>query len=351
MGTLHDTDAGTPQGGVISPLLANIALHGMETALGVNTRNANSPRVVRYADDFVVLCHTKKEAEQAQEHLTKWLTIRGLTLSEEKTRIVHLTEGFDFLGWNFRHYNVSDTKSGYKLLIKPSKKSVQAIRDKLKGIWMGHRGKPVDVVIRRLNPVIRGWANYHRGKVSSETFSTMDHWMFKRQASHVNFMHPTKPTEWKKRRYWGNHTYPTRPLDRWVFGLKGQEHPYLLMFQWTTIERHVMVKGTNSPDDANLRDYWNGRRRAKAKAAPGLKWRTLILRQNGLCPHCGESIMDDLTEGTVTMMEETQQHHKVPRNVGGSNAWNNLVIVHLYCHQQIHAEMRRQTTQLGKPDE
>jgi RNA-directed DNA polymerase len=343
MGTLHITDAGTPQGGVISPLLANIALHGMERALGITAKDPTSPRIVRYADDFVVLCHTREGAEQAQERLTSWLAIRGLTFSEEKTRIVHLTEGFDFLGWNVRLYEVADTKSGYKLLIKPSKKSVQTIREKLKGIWMKHRGKPIDEVIPILNPVIRGWANYHRGMVSSKVFQTLDSWMFKRQTSHVRFMHPRKSTEWKTRRYWGSRN-PYRPRDRWVFGLEGQ-HPHLLKFRWTTIQRHGMVKGTNSPDDPKLRDYWTERRRAKAKAAKSQKWRTLILRQNGLCPTCGESIIDDLAEGTVTMVEETQQHHKVPRNKGGTSAWDNLVIVHLYCHQQIHSEMRRQTTQ------
>lgn len=348
MGDLHNTGAGTPQGGVISPLLANIALHGMEQALGINARET-SPRMVRYADDFVVFCHTKEGAEQAQKRLTEWLAERGLTFSEEKTRIVHLTKGFDFLGWNFRHYKSSGRQSGYKLLSKPSKKSVQAIRDKLKGIWMEHRGKPADVVIEKLNPVIRGWANYHRGMVSSKTFTTLDKWMFKRQTSHVNFSHPRKSKEWKKRRYWGNRN-PYRPKDRWGFGRAGQ-HPHLLKFSWTNIERHVMVKGTYSPDDPNLRDYWNQRRRAKAKTAKSQKWRTLILRQNGLCPICRESIIDDLAEGTVTMVEETQQHHKVPRSKGGTNAWDNLAIVHLYCHQQIHAEMQWQTVQKKETDE
>ncbi len=198
MGTLHPTEAGTPQGGVISPILANIALHGMETALGITPKNQTGPKVVRYADDFVVLCHTQEGANQAHEQLSDWLAKRGLTFSEEKTRIVHLTEGFDFLGWNFRHYKASDTQSGYKLLIKPSKKSVQNIKDKLKAIWMEHRGKPADAIIPKLNPVIRGWANYHRAMVSSNTFKTLDHWMFKRVCSHTRFMHPTKSTLWKR---------------------------------------------------------------------------------------------------------------------------------------------------------
>ena len=348
LGTLHPTEAGTPQGGVISPLLANIALHGMEKALGVTPENRTGPEVVRYADDFVVLCHTQKGAEQAREHLSTWLAKRGLPLSEEKTRIVHQTEGFDFLGWNFRHYKVSDTQSGYKLLIKPSKKSVQNIKDKLKAIWMEHRGKPADDIIPKLNPVIRGWANYHRAMVSSDAFAALDNWMFKRVCSHIRFMHPTKPTKWKNRRYWGNRN-PYRPRDKWVFGLEGH-HPYLHKFRWANIQRHVQVKGTNSPDDPGLRDYWEQRRLTRVKRTRTLKWRTILLRQNGLCPRCGESIVDDLAEGTVTMVEETQQHHQRPRNQGGTSAWDNLIILHLYCHQQAHADMRRQTVHKETPD-
>jgi RNA-directed DNA polymerase len=142
---------------------------------------------VRYADDFVVLCPTQEDALKARELLTVWLAERGLSFSEDKTRIVHLTEGFNFLGWNIRHYKVTDRTSGYKLLIKPSKESVKAIRGKLREIWTAHRGKPVDVVIRKLNPVIRGWAAYHRGVVASDVFKKLDHWMYKRAKSHVRF--------------------------------------------------------------------------------------------------------------------------------------------------------------------
>ncbi len=347
LGTFHNTEAGTPQGGVISPLLANIALHGMEQALGIKYREQNgvqrrqSPYVlVRYADDFVVLCHTQEEAHKAQELLTVWLATRGLSFSEEKTRIVHLTEGFDFLGWNFRHYPVTDTQSGYKLLIKPSKKAVTAFREKVRAIWREHRGAPVDVVIRQLNPVIQGWTHYHRGVVSSVTFKKLDHWMSKRAWSHLRYMHPMKSSTWKKRQYWGARN-PDRPQDTGVFGLA--KHPFLRKLSWINIQRHIAVKGTNSPDDPRLRDYWERRRLAKAKQTPNLTWRTLILRQHGLCPCCGEPIIDDLATSTVTTMEETQLHHKRPRKQGGTNAWDNLVVLHLYCHQQAHVALRQQT--------
>ena len=349
LGTLYTTDAGTPQGGVISPLLANIALHGMEKVLGITPENRTSPRLVRYADDFVVLCHTQNDAVKARECLTAWLATRGLTFSEDKTRIVHLTEGFDFLGWNVRHYRVTDTRSGYKLLIKPSKKSVAAFREKVRAIWMQHRGKPADVVIHKLNPVIRGWTNYHRGMVSSGAFKNLDRWMYERTRSHVRFMHPSKTMEWKRHRYWGNRN-PGRPRDRWVFGLEGH-HPYLRKLAWTNIRRHTPVKGTTSPDDPGQRDYWAKRRLAKAKQSQTPKWRILLLRQHGLCPRCGESIIEDLAEGAVTMVEDTQQHHQRPHSQGGTNAWNNLVVLHLYCHQQVHSDMRKQTVHKETTDE
>jgi RNA-directed DNA polymerase len=162
-GTLQRTESGTPQGGVISPLLANIALHGMENALGVSYNNQGhnqSPRaVVRYADDFVVFCKSKEDAEAARQDVQDWLTTRGLKLSEDKTRVVHLRDGFDFLGFNIRHYRAPKTsKSGYKLLIKPSKESVQKLKDRLRQEWLKLKGYNIRVVLKRLNPILHGWA-------------------------------------------------------------------------------------------------------------------------------------------------------------------------------------------------
>src|SRR5262249_28261407 len=144
----HTTERGTPQGGVISPLLANIALHGMEEAIGVKYDYRGlligKRAVVRYADDFVCFCETKQDAEQVRQILVEWLNERGLTLSEEKTRIVHLTEGFDFLGFNIRHYPAPQTAhSGWKLLIKPSKESVQDVQSKIKDQWKKAQGTNV----------------------------------------------------------------------------------------------------------------------------------------------------------------------------------------------------------------
>jgi RNA-directed DNA polymerase len=161
-GIIHPTTAGTPQGGVISPLLANIALHGMEAALGITRYTQGCIKkgvrrlLVRYADDFLVFCETQTEAEQAQADLQHFLMLRGLKLSTEKTRIVHLSEGLDFLGFNVRPYPSDDTPTGWKLLIKPAEKSVAAFREKLRFHFKRLQGSNAQCLIKVLNPILRG---------------------------------------------------------------------------------------------------------------------------------------------------------------------------------------------------
>jgi RNA-directed DNA polymerase len=153
--------------------------------------------------DFVVFCESKEDAEQAKITLTEWLGKRGLTLSKEKTQIVHRTQGFDFLGFNIRHYKAQTSKSGYKLLIKPSNKSVLTIRKKLRIEWLQAIGSNALAVIKRLNPIIRGWVNYFRIGVAKKIFSGLDHWMFRREQRYASRTHPTKSWTWKHKQYWG----------------------------------------------------------------------------------------------------------------------------------------------------
>jgi len=332
-GEFHATEQGTPQGGVASPLLANIALHGMEEAIGVTYDSRGQLRgkraVVRYADDFVCFCETREDAEQVQKILVEWLSERGLTLSEEKTRIVHLTEGFDFLGFNIRHYPAPQTsRTGWKLLIKPSKEAVKDLRKKLKDQWKKAQGSTVQTVLNKLNPIIRGWANYFRTVVTKEIFSTLDHWMYGKEKHYAKQMHPNKSINWRRRKYWGR--LHLDRLDFWVFGDK-QTGSHLLRFSWFPIERHPLVKGRASPDDPQLKDYWKKRQAAKGKNLTFSK-QQLAKRQKGRCPECGESLFND---------EEIQVHHLLARSRGGSNLYSNLVLVHLLCHQQIHAQTER----------
>lgn len=314
-------------------MLMNIALHGMEDAIGVHYNRKGEiegPKaLVRYADDLVVFCETEQEAQTARQDLHNWLTKRGLRLSETKTRIVHLSEGFDFLGFNVRHYRAPKTsRSGWKLLIKPSKASVLNLQDRLKQEWIALQGHNITEVLKRLNPILRGWANYFRIGASKHTFGSLDHWMFKRCVRYTKHTHPNKGRRWRQSRYWGM-LNPNRK-DRWVFGDKSSGS-YLLKLSWTPIVRHVLVKGAASPDDPALHDYWDRRQRRKVEDLPP-RLIGLARTQRGRCTHCGASLFNG---------EALHQHHLHPKAEGGSNERSNLRLVHLYCHQQIHSQRKQ----------
>jgi RNA-directed DNA polymerase len=332
-GVRHDTPAGTPQGGVISPLLLNVALHGMEDALGVrfNTqgRTVGTRAVVRYADDFVVFCESQEDAILVMEKiLPDWLKARGLSLSPEKTRVIHLTEGFDFLGFTIKRYEMPrTTKTGYKLLITPSKKSVASKRKELRDLWRSLRGHGIKEVLTRLNPVIRGWANYFRTAVASATFRKMDTWMFHREIRFAKRAHPQKSHAWRREKYWGKLNKDRD--DHWVFGDK-RTGRYLLKFSWFSIVRHPLVRGLASPDDASLKEYWWARQKVHAnRLTPGD--RKLGLAQEWVCPYCRMPLMNG---------EDLHRHHRIPKGEGGSDAFSNRELVHLFCHQQRHRTRR-----------
>jgi RNA-directed DNA polymerase len=331
MGTYHPTDAGTPQGGVISPLLANIALHGMEEALGItydrhgrmqtDTHGRCAHAMVRYADDFVVLCESKAGAEQAIETLTGWLAERGLSLSEEKTRIVHLADGFDFLGFNVRQYRDIRRRTGTIRLIKPSKEALQRHRDKMHEEWSKLKGQSIETVIRTLAPKIKGWANYYRHQVATDAFRLLDNWIFQRECKWVNSTHPNKSTEWKRSRYWGRFNKSRKA--KWVFGDK-RTGAHLPLYTWTKIERHVKVKGTASPDDPSLREYWKKRTKVDTKGLSPSSSK-VARNQNHVCPICGESLFNG---------EELQMDHVQPKRDGGEDSYDNLKLLHEDCHKQ-----------------
>jgi RNA-directed DNA polymerase len=326
-GGFYKTESGTPQGGIISPLLANIALHGMEEALGVKydpRGNIRSKRaVIRYADDLVIFAESKEDAELSKVILNEWLKGKGLELSDEKTRIVHLREGFDFLGFNIRLYADKNTQTGWKLLTKPSKKSIQSFKEKLRKEWLALNGKDVQRVIEKLNPIIRGWANYFRTGVSSQCFGSLDHYIHGRQRKYVKRAHPNKNDKWRHKRYWGRLNLDR--MDNWVFGNK-KTGDYLIKLGWFNIERHIIVKGKSSPDDPALREYWEMRERNKSKDL-NLSSQKIAKRQGCKCPICGESLFNG---------EEVHKHHIKPKTEGGKDTYSNLQMVHILCHQQIH---------------
>ncbi len=290
-GTLTPTGEGTPQGGVVSPLMMNVALHGLEAAAGVRyypdgRKDAGksvpgSPVVVRYADDLVALCVSAEQAQQVKDRLAQWLAPRGLAFNEDKTRIVRLEDGFDFLGFSIRRY-----RNG-KLLIKPSKAAVQRIRSRLAAEVRALHGANAEAVINALNPVIRGWAAYYRTVVSKEIFSGLDHYVWRLTYRWALRAHPNKPKRWVMARYFGPF-HPAR-RDHWVFGDRDSGR-YLVKFSWTPIVRHRLVAGGASPDDPALASYWSiRRRRGRPPLGPFLL--RLLRSQNGRCPGCGSLLL------------------------------------------------------------
>jgi RNA-directed DNA polymerase len=283
------TEEGTPQGGVISPLLLNVALHGMEEAAGVRyvatgthagETKPGCPVVVKYADDLVALCHSKEQAQHVQARLTEWLAPRGLAFNQDKTKVVSLAEGFDFLGFNVRRYR-------QKLLIKPSKTAIKRIRGRLSDEMRHLRGSNATAVLVKISPIVRGWAAYYRGVVAKVIYSALDHYMWKLTYKWAKRNHSNKPKSWIIRRYFGCFN-PAR-TDRWVFGDRSNG-AYLPKFAWTKIVRHQLVPGRASPDDPALAQYWLDRRR---KNPPPLGRSTLRLLkvQRGRCPLCGDTLL------------------------------------------------------------
>jgi len=233
---LNPITAGTPQGGIISPILANMTLDGMEKSIssvyhvGKNGKidksryNPDKVNFVRYADDFIVTANSEEIAMELAELIKEFLKERGLELSEEKTHITHIDDGFDFLGWNFRKYTE-------KLLIKPSRKSNRNIIRKIGDVIKRAKAWKQEELISVLNPIITGWSNYHRSAVSKETFSKLDHIVWNMLWGWAKRRHPDKRNTWVANKYW--HSGGTR---NWVFST-GKNR--LKLFSDTKIVRYA----------------------------------------------------------------------------------------------------------------
>jgi RNA-directed DNA polymerase len=319
-GKLNPTEQGTPQGGVISPLLANIGLHGLETFI-----KATNPKlgVVRYADDFIITARDKQSLEVAQNLIQTWMSQRGLELSVQKTVITSMEDGFDFLGFNSRHYDG-------KLLIKPSKKKVLAFCKRLGEEIKNLNGAKQEVLIRRLNPILRGFANYYKGVVSKETFSYISYRVWQYLWRWAKRRHPNKNTKWVRKRY-----FKTIKGVKWVFACTTSDRrakdKELILYQIasTSIVRHIKVKGDASPDDPSLKEYWEKRHQklGKTRFDKGTKLYTIAENQHWKCPECGEPLFNG---------EEIETHHIVPVAGGGTDDVENLQHLHKPCHKQVH---------------
>lgn len=322
------TPTGAAQGSVISPLLANVALHGLEVDLRKAFRSAQRPMLVRYADDLVVLHQDLAVVKAGQRFLSEWLSGMGLALKPSKTRITHTLVpyegrvGFDFLGYEVRQYPKGKThsKQGFKTIIKPSKEAQIRHSHRIRAVVKAHKAAPQAVLIDRLNPIIRGWANYFSNACSKSTYSSMDNLMYHKLRAWARRRHPNKNRHWIAHKYWLIGTG-----EGWVFASRNDQHP-MRLFQHarTPIKRHIKVQGSRSPYDGDW-IYWS--RRMGHHPAVTLRVARLLKRQAGQCAHCGLYFFaDDLME--VHHMDRNRNNHKQV----------NLALTHRHCHDQIHAK-------------
>jgi len=334
-GKYFDTLVGTPQGGIISPLLANIALHGMEEALGIQYTKLGSIvakcpyTLVRYADDFVVLCTSLAYAEQAKQILSVYLAKMGLVLSPEKTFITAGFTGFDFLGWNFRLFVDKHKRSGLVTLVRPSVKSIQIVKEKMRTIWRSAVGTPIASKIRDLNSIIIGWANYHRYVNSGQIFRALDHFNYLQAVRFARRQHPMKSWSWLVSRY-----FTKVGLDRWCF-YDNTLKLVLKKFRTHKILRFLPIKYGFAPDDESLAPYFESRKRKnlydKFKSVKSMLF--MLESQSTLCPVCGETLAPDVDN---LIPPDLHVHHLVSRSVGGKNTFSNLMVLHSECHRFAH---------------
>lgn len=320
----YSTDEGVPQGGIISPVIANLTLDGLETELHQRYPKAKV-NLVRFADDFLITGNSKELLEKEIAPLVEtFLKARGLNLSPEKTHITHIEDGFDFLGQNIRKYKG-------KLLIKPARKNVKAFLHKVRQVIKTSGAMSAGQLIARLNPILRGWANYHGHVVSKRTFVRVAAAIFKALWQWAKRRHSNKPSHWIKKKY-----FQAIGHRRWVFSgeIKDQEGKtrqlHLFNIPDVPIQRHIKIKGAANPYDPAWEIYLEKRLGLKMAADLQGKRKLLFLwqEQDGLCPVCNQKI---------TQLTGWHNHHIIWRVNGGSDKAENRVLLHPNCHRQVHS--------------
>ncbi|MDJ0620218.1 MAG: group II intron reverse transcriptase/maturase [Calothrix sp. MO_192.B10] len=353
----HDTTEGTPQGGTISPLLANVALHGLENRIsqafsggyfispqGKRKRySSNTVRLIRYADDFVLLHEDLNTILITRNIVSEWLHDMGLELKPSKTKITHTLNGgkeyetgFDFLGFHIQQFEVGKHQSrtkdkikrigfNFNTIITPSKQKIQAHLEKIHHMILVGKAKvlPQVKLIANLNPVIRGWANYYKTVNSSVIFHKLDHLMYLKLRRWTKRRHSNKSKTWIASRYWGIHDGKGWEFIDKRTGITLEKYSNTKLRSPGTKDEYVKVKGKKSPYDGDIA-YWA----ARTGEHPELpKRKSLLLKQQKQrCTYCGLFITDAL---------DTEVHHKDGNHK--NDKWENLELIHMVCHDLMHA--------------
>jgi len=328
----YATTEGTPQGGIISPVLANLALDGLQRVLEerfpLHSRRKPKVHLARYADDFIISGTSKVLLEyEVKPVVEQFLSERGLELSHEKTRITHIEDGFDFLGQTARLH-----RDG-KVLIRPSKRSIKTFLAKIRETIKNSGNKTAGQLIWRLNQQIKGWTMYHRFASSKSTFRHVDAQIFRSLWRWCRRRHRKKTTEWIKKKYW-----PRVGNKDWVFtgtlrDGKGNRWPITLMSAAKVrVVRYTKIRCEANPYDPEWEQYLEERQGWKMTLTLGGLGRIEFLweKQNGRCPVCEQQLrLEDA---------DWQIHHIVWRTHGGQNTYDNLELLHANCHRQIHVQ-------------
>jgi len=323
-GIRASSETGTPQGGVISPLLANVALDGIERLFGAERKNGTQVpptlrrkrdrgiNLIRYADDFVVSAPSREVLEAyVIPKVCEFLAARGLQLSEAKTRIVHVENGFNFLGFEIR-------RLGKTLLTRPEKAKVIGHLAELKAYLDANKQTPVSTVIYELGPKIRGWAYYYRHCAASKTFAYASHRVWAMLWTWAKRRHRNKPSKWVRSRYF-------RHDGHWTFtdGIA-----QLYRHNATPITRFIKVAGRSSPMNPDQRDYWDRRRRRNVVQGTFRRDRLAMMEaQRCTCALCHNAFWPG---------DPIDDHHVIPKQAGGSDERENRVLVHSWCHHGHH---------------
>lgn len=310
---------GTPQGGIISPMLANVALTCLDKKMREESQDLMNP-IVRYADDFIVVAKDESRAIELKEVIKQHLNEEvRLELSDEKTHITEISKGFEFLGFNIKKYKE-------KLLIKPSKESIKGLKYEIKETVK--KCEEAETLIRKLNPILIGWANYYRHVVSKEIFSEMDTYTFECVYNWTRDKHPTRGEKWKANRY-----FKTINKERWYFY---ENNMTLSKISRIPIKRFVKIRSDIRLYDMNDSEYWNKREFTNSKDSiyNSFESTKLFRGQKGKCEYCNQSISQkDIQDYNI------HKHHLTPISKGGDYELSNLRLLHTPCHKELHSKL------------
>ncbi|SKC19699.1 RNA-directed DNA polymerase [Dyadobacter psychrophilus] len=326
-GKYYPTTKGTPQGGPISPMLANLTLDGLEQATAKAAHltchgytqqshwghyQRSGLHVIRYADDFIVTAKRAEYLTEAIGGIKQFLAERGLELNEQKTSLGHIDQGYQFLGFHLRRY------ADQKVIIKPTADALKSVKTKVSQIVREMIARTQDDLILGLRPVTLGWCQYYQTVCSQRAFEKLDNHVFKRLWWWAQRRHKRKSARWIKNRYWR-----VEGKRKWNF-VTGQtrlpqcEHIPIIRVKNLRIKANIFIDET----------YFKQRSQDLAQLRMSRREAQLLSKQNGYCPMC---------KGVLQVDDQTNLHHIQPKLTGGRNDIGNLMLVHANCHQSYHA--------------